>query len=359
MSQKKIMLVAGGTGGHVSPALALSEELNDRNYQCIFVGDKRVRDIYQRHGLYMHMITASAFKKGILQKMISILKILAGIIESFDLLREEKPNLVIGFGGYPSFPTVFAAQLLGIPTVLHEQNSVLGRANRKLLKRAKVLALSFAKTLMIPLDIEIEKKYTGNPVRKIFQQQRQDYMPITDKINILILGGSLGSSLFSTLIPQAIGLLPKTLQERLSIVQQVRSNEIKLVEEFYHGIKVQAICQSYFDDVLSQLNQAHLFIGRSGASTVAELITVGRPALFIPLAISLDGDQANNARQLVENKAAWLLPEAGITPQSVADLLVTLLSDPLILQDTAQNIKSLNSGDAARLLADHIDGMIL
>jgi UDP-N-acetylglucosamine--N-acetylmuramyl-(pentapeptide) pyrophosphoryl-undecaprenol N-acetylglucosamine transferase len=348
----KVMLVAGGTGGHVFPALALAEALKSRNAACIFVGDKRTKDLYARNNREVHLITAATFGTGIYKKLRGLFLIAAGLIESLDLLREEKPDVVVGFGGYPSFPTVFAAQIIGIPTVIHEQNAILGRANRVLLRLAKVLAVSFTSVQNIPAAHAAKAVYTGNPIRAVFTESAVDYPDWGGKVRLCITGGSQGSKIFTQLVPQAVELMRPDLRARLAITQQVRVEDMEQVEKAYELLGVRAELAPFFDDMKNFFGRAHLVVCRAGASTVAEITAMGRPALFIPLAISLDGDQAKNAEQLVAQGAAWVMAEKDATPATLAGLLEGLLSDPAGLEKAALAATKAGRPQAADDLAD-------
>jgi UDP-N-acetylglucosamine--N-acetylmuramyl-(pentapeptide) pyrophosphoryl-undecaprenol N-acetylglucosamine transferase len=351
---KKIMLVAGGTGGHVFPALALSDALSAKGAACVFVGDKRTADLYTRNNRKVYLITVATFGAGIYKKLRGLFLIIAGLIESLDILREEKPNLVIGFGGYPSFPTVFAAQILGIPTFLHEQNAILGRANRVLLRLAKVLAISFTSIKSVPVKWNSKMVYTGNPIRAVFTENVIEYPDWGGKIRLAITGGSQGSKIFTKLVPQAIEMMHPDLRARLSVMQQVRAEDMEEVTAAYARMGVRAELAPFFDDMKSFFGRAHLVICRAGASTVAEITAMGRPALFIPLAISLDGDQAQNAAQLVTGGAAWVLTEKDANPATLSGLLEGLLSNPATLEGAAKAATKIGRPQAADDLADLI-----
>ncbi len=349
---KKVFLVAGGTGGHVFPAMALADVLVTRDVQCIFIGDKRTKNLYERNNRPVQIVTAATFGSGIWGKLRGAVMIVAGLIESLDILREEQPDAVVGFGGYPSFPMVFAAQILGIPTLVHEQNAVFGRANRVLSKRAKHVALSFAKVNNIPAESAKKCTVTGNPIRKVFAQGALPYPSLSGDLHIAITAGSQGSAFFNRVLPEAIARLPVVLRDRLHITHQVRAEDIKAVTLAYAASEVRVSLAPFFDDMIAFFRPAHLVIARAGASTVAEVTAVGRPALFIPLAISLDGDQAQNAAYLVSQGAAWVLREDEATPETLAAHLAQLLSHPDLMAQTAAKAAACSNPHAAEALAD-------
>lgn len=347
-----VMLVAGGTGGHVFPAIALADSLIQKNIRCVFIGDKRTEDLYLRNNRKVHRITAATFGAGIFNKIKAVVMIFAGLIESFDILREEKPDVVVGFGGYPSFPTILAAQILRIPTVLHEQNSVLGRANRALLRRASWLALSFENTKFVTTQSLSKATVTGNPVRSVFTNNLFPYPSLNQNLHLTIIGGSQGSRFFNDIIPAAIALLPDSIRSYLNVTQQVRAQDLDTVRLAYAKIGVRAVLAPFFDDMPALYRDAHLLICRAGASTVAEITAVGRPALFIPLAASLDGDQAQNAAALVANNAGWVITEDEATPERLAAHLAQLLGHPDLLKQAAIAATAMGRIDAADQLAN-------
>lgn len=353
-----ILLVAGGTGGHVFPALALGEVLAARGYNVEAVTDRRAAGYYKNAPFKPNVITSSAIKSGLWGRAWSLFKIGAGIIESLDILRELSPKAVIGFGGYPSFPTLFAAQLLKIPTILHEQNAVFGRANRAVAKKAKQIGLSFANTIHLPENGNTT--VTGNPIRAAFRAAEIPYnAPQGDApFHLLVFGGSQGSRIFNEILPAAFALLSPPLRARLDIVQQVRDEAKTELVRAYDGLGLKARLQGFFDDMPMLHNWSHLTIGRAGASTVAEITNAGRPSILVPLAISLDGDQARNALNLQEKGAAWVLREAELTPQALADRLTELMQQPALLQNAAIAAKTLGMPDAAERLADLVTASI-
>lgn len=349
---KTVFLVAGGTGGHVFPALALAEELRRRhvNVQCIT--DKRAEKFYHQVQMVPHLVESSAWASDWVGKAKAATKIVYGMIQSFELFREFRPSCVVGFGGYPSFPTLKAGQLLRVPTILHEQNAIFGRANRQLAKHTVGVATSFEETKLIPGGTNIV--HTGNPVRESIAGSQSAYkLPSeTGKFNLFIFGGSQGSSIFSQILPLAIALLDENMRARLNIIQQARHEDVDQLTETYKKMGVKARVQPFFTDILPLYNKSHLVISRAGASTIAELTVLGLPSIIVPLAISLDGDQAQNARHLVEHKAGIMMEEKGFTSAALAAKLTELLSQPAQLSAMAHEAKNLGKPMASEHLAD-------
>jgi UDP-N-acetylglucosamine--N-acetylmuramyl-(pentapeptide) pyrophosphoryl-undecaprenol N-acetylglucosamine transferase len=351
-----IFLVAGGTAGHVMPAIALGTELLTRGHQVEFITDKRGEKYFDGTNIFPQIVASSAIPKEPAKKALAAVKIAQGLWQSYTLCREHAPDIVVGFGGYPSFPTVFMAQLLKMPTMLHEQNAVFGRANRQVAKKAKTIAVSFPQTKFLDNAYKDKTIVTGNPVRAVFTQKAAPYQAPSSNapFNLLVFGGSQGSTIFSKILPQAVEKLPPDLRQRLAITQQCRKEDVDIVTAEYNRLGVTARLQTFFKDMPQLYNRAHLILARAGASTVAEIAAVGRPALFVPLAASLDGDQAENARQFIRNGAGWLLEEKGFTPETLALKLIEWMNNPAVLAAAAIAAKELSVGDATVKLADAV-----
>jgi UDP-N-acetylglucosamine--N-acetylmuramyl-(pentapeptide) pyrophosphoryl-undecaprenol N-acetylglucosamine transferase len=282
-----------------------------------------------------------------------------GFFQARGLLARLKPAVAVGFGGYASVPTMLAASLSGVPTVLHEQNAVLGRANRLLAKRATRIATSFASVAFISGGDRAV--LTGNPVRPgiaVLADQPYAAPPSGSAIQILVVGGSQGARVFSRLIPEAVALLPAELQRRLRIAQQARAEDLETARANYAPLAAAVELAPFFGDMPERLRAAHLVICRSGASTVAELTAAGRPAILIPYPFATDDHQTANARALDTAGAAWLMPEAQTTPAMLADRLASLAADTERLGRAADVARALGRRDAAARLADLVTSLI-
>jgi UDP-N-acetylglucosamine--N-acetylmuramyl-(pentapeptide) pyrophosphoryl-undecaprenol N-acetylglucosamine transferase len=356
---KTVFLVAGGTGGHVFPALALAEELLKRDIHVECITDKRGEKYFRQTSIVPHVVQSSAWATDWKGKLKALMKIIPGMIHSFELCREYSPGVVIGFGGYPSFPTLKAAQLLKVPTILHEQNAVFGRANRQLADGALYIATSFPQMQNFPVQYKNKIAVTGNPIRDVFTLMENTYrLPKEDgKFNIFSFAGSQGSSIFSKVLPAAIEKLDPALRAKITVVQQARLEDVDAVTQAYTAMNVAAKIQPFFKDISKLYRKAHLVIGRAGGS-VAEITAMGLPSILVPLAISLDGDQAQNAAQIVANNAGWMIEEKDFTADTLAAKLKELLENPALLQQTAQAAKSLGKPDAAANLADVIEKLL-
>lgn len=353
---KKFMLMAGGTGGHLFPAMALAQELIRRGHAVELMTDHRVESYGSDFpaGVIHIVPSATPSLSNPLKFIAGGFRILGGIAVAFGKLRQARPDCVIGFGGYPTFPPFLAANFLGIPGILHEQNSVMGRANRALGRFADVLAMSFASTRFAD-GLNLEKVVTGNPVRdRVRAVASTPFPPIggDSPIRIVIFGGSQGAKALSDIVPAAVAAIPETLRHRIHIVQQCRSEDLDRVAEVYRMAKVNVELAAFFADLPERIAGSHLVIGRAGASTIAELTVLGRPAILVPLPGSLDADQKNNALVVDAAGGGWIAEQATLTPQTLATRLTSLLTDPATLTKAADAARSLGQPRAVEKLAD-------
>ena len=362
-ASRHIMLAAGGTGGHVFPAIAVAEELMGRGYTVSLVTDARGTDIGNTlSGVEVHRISASGIRGGVVAKIRGVVAIGVGVVQARRLFRKFRPECIIGFGGYPSVPTMVAATSRGLPTIIHEQNAVLGRANRLVSKRVSTIAASFDETIGIDDEYSAKVIVTGNPVRATFSAARnQDYPqigPNGEGVKILVLGGSQGATIFSDIVPQAIGGMPATLRRRFAITQQCRPEDIDRVRAKYDTAGISVELSTFFEDVPGQMAAAHIVITRAGASTVAELTEIGRPAIVVPYPHAMDDHQTANARSVEEKGAGWLIPQAGFTPDALTMRLESFVNLPNILIDAARAAKAAGGQNAAGAVADQAERLM-
>ena len=353
---KKFVLMAGGTGGHLFPAMALAQELARRGHVVELMTDHRVESYGADFPASMIHIVPSATPSlsNPLKFLSGGFRILGGIGVAFGKLRRSKPDAVIGFGGYPTFPPFVAASLLGIPGILHEQNAVMGRANRALARFADMLAMSFPHTRFADQQ-NLEKRVTGNPVRDRVRAVSGTPYPAlttTGPIHLVIFGGSQGAKALSDIVPAAIAKIPDGIRQRLQIVQQCRAEDLDRVAEIYRQAKVNVELAAFFTDLPERIAKSHLVIGRSGASTIAELGVLGRPSILVPLPGALDADQKNNALVVEEAGAGWVAEQATLSPHSLGTRLTTLLTDPATLTTAAAAARTLGQPNAVEKLAD-------
>jgi UDP-N-acetylglucosamine--N-acetylmuramyl-(pentapeptide) pyrophosphoryl-undecaprenol N-acetylglucosamine transferase len=352
----KFILMAGGTGGHLFPAMALAQELGRRGHVVELMTDHRVESYgsdFPAKAIHIVPSATPSGKNPLLMAGAGV-KILRGIAVAAAKLRKSKPQCVIGFGGYPTFPPFLAAHFLRIPGILHEQNAVMGRANRALGRFANVLALSFATTKYAD-KFGGEKVVTGNPVRdRVRTVAQTPYPPLEEggEIRLVVFGGSQGAKALSDIVPAAIATLPENLRQRLRLVQQCRAEDIGRVGAVYRDARINAELAAFFTDLPERIAGSHLVIGRSGASTIAELTVLGRPAILVPLPGALDADQKNNALIMEAAGAGWVAEQATLSPQSLGTRLTTLLTDPAILTKAAAAARTLGQPFAVEKLAD-------
>ncbi len=363
MSDKFVMLSSGGTGGHVFPAQALAEMLQARGHRLALITDRR-GDSYNGplDALDTHYIQAAGFSgRGPIAKAIAAVRLAIGFFQARRLLEELAPNVVVGFGGYPTIPTLLAASRLGIKTVIHEQNAVLGRANRVLASRATRIATAFQTTGYLRNADRGKAVWTGNPVRpEILAIRGQPFPPLDDAgpIEILVVGGSQGAAIFSTAVPAALASLPPALRSRLRITQQCRKESIEKARKRYEEAEISATLSTFFDDIPLLLAAAHLVICRAGASTTAELTSAGRPAILVPYPHAIDDHQTINAARLCDSGGAWMIPDRDFSPDALAARLVTLLSMESTLEMAGRCAAKVGMPEATARLADVIAGVI-
>ena len=356
-----IIVAAGGTGGHFFPAEALAAELIRRGRRVALMTDARSGGLSSAvfQGAETHVLKGAGIAgRGLARGSRAVLALAAGTLEARRLIDRLRPAAIVGFGGYPSVPPVLAARLSKRrpPVILHEQNAVLGRANRTLARFADGLALGMDQTSRLPA--RPAHIVVGNPVRPAIQVLAGTPYSAPEPgspINLLITGGSLGARVFSDVVPAAIVLLPARLRARLSIVQQCRAEDLDRVRDAYAGLGVPAELSAFFPDLAGRLARAHFVIARAGASTVAEIAAIGRPALLVPLPGAIDGHQARNAASI----DADVLEQAEITqrPALLAEALASRLATPDRLAMMATATAAHARPQAAAALADLVEDL--
>lgn len=352
-----IILAAGGTGGHVFPAEALARELLGRGYPVVLITDQRGGKFSDDLPIPTYRVRASALGKGLIGKIRSILQMGLGVLQAKRLLKKLNATVVVGFGGYPSVPSLYAATQLNIPIVLHEQNAVLGRANRVIMNKASLIATSFPSVVGLKPSPQVKLVQTGNPVRPAFVALRgTPYTPLTPDgpMRILVLGGSLGALVFGQVIPQALLQMPGHLRRRIIVAQQCRKENIEQARAVYAAAGVEAELATFFHDVPERMANAHLVICRSGGSTIAELTAVGRPSILVPFPHGHAGEQTANAEAVAEAGGAWIIPEQAFTAEALAIRLESLMALPDTLTKTAAAARAWGRVTAADNLADSV-----
>ena len=354
MIQLLVLLAAGGTGGHLFPAEALAHALVKRGIAVELVSDERIESISKAFpAAAAHVLTAGTVTgRSIIAKAIGIVKLARGYFAARGLLKRLQPSIVVGFGGYPTVPPVLAAAHLKIPTVLHEQNAVMGRANAFLAPRVDAIATGF------PLHggpHAAKSRHVGNPVRPGVVKAREIPFPQTPPggdLRLLVFGGSQGARIMSDIVPAAIAELTAPQRARIAVMQQTREEDFARVRGAYDKLGIRNDVQNFFDDMPARIAASHLVIARSGASTVAELSVIGRPSILVPLPGALDQDQSANARILAHAGAARVAPQAGFTAPWLARELASRLENLEQLRAEAGKARALGIVDSAERLAD-------
>jgi len=359
---RPIVLAAGGTGGHLFPARALADALMRRGRAVAFATDRRGAAAGDFGSVPVHVVRAAPMSGGGLAGRVrGAFDLAVGTLEARRLLKAMDAAAVVGFGGYPSVPPVAAAVQLGLPAMLHEQNAVLGRANRLLAGRVHAIALSFAETHALKPQAAGRVRVTGNPVRAAVAALAVTTYGTPNEVSglrVLVMGGSLGAHIMSAVVPHALAALPVGLRSALHVAQQCRAEDLEAVRRIYRDAGIAADLATFFTDVPARLAAAHLVIARSGASTVAELAAAGRPAVLVPYRFAADDHQTANARALEAARAAWVMPESAFTAEALSARVETLANAPDLLAAAAANARALGRPDAAEALADAVEDLV-
>lgn len=356
MSAPLVLLAAGGTGGHVFPAEALAGALAARGFRLALITDDRGARYGGELGrIDIHRLPLKKMTGGFARRILGVLSLIPGFFVARQLIAKLRPDAVVGFGGYPSLPTVAAASLARVPTALHEQNAVLGRANRLVARRVDVIAGSFAHTRGAE-----RAAHVGNPVRPAAIGLRPStyIIPVPGgELRLLVTGGSQGASIFGRVVPEAVALLAPEQRARLRIVQQTREDDVERVRAAYAQLGVAAEVAPFFLDLPARIANAQIVVARAGASTVAELACIGRPAILVPYPHATDDHQTANAKALEAAGGAWTIADKDFTAAELASRLTALLADPSPLARMAQASWSFGKPDAAERLADLVAGL--
>jgi UDP-N-acetylglucosamine--N-acetylmuramyl-(pentapeptide) pyrophosphoryl-undecaprenol N-acetylglucosamine transferase len=353
------VIAAGGTGGHLFPAQALAEALIARGWRIVLATDKRTEALVEAFQAEQRIaIAAATLAGGPVARTRQSLAILRGVAGARAALKKLAPQVVIGFGGYPSVPTLVAARTLGLRTVIHEANAVMGRANRLLAPGVTEVASAFPTLMKAAPSVRARAVVVGSPVRPAIQALAgQGYEPPSAEgpLNLFVTGGSQGAKVLSLRVPEAVAMLPQTVRSRLSVVQQTRQETLEVAEAIYRGAGVEAELSPFFADMAARWAWAHLVVSRSGASTVSEIAVAGRPSILVPLGVALDDDQGQNARLLSEAGAAVVLREYELTAESLSRSMAELFADPQRLARMAAAAAAVAKPDAAERLADLVE----
>ncbi|NCC21139.1 MAG: undecaprenyldiphospho-muramoylpentapeptide beta-N-acetylglucosaminyltransferase [Alphaproteobacteria bacterium] len=356
-----ILLSAGGTGGHMFPAQALASDLLSRGYLVVLATDQRGKKFEnQFKGVDVHVLSAGTIGGGVLGRIKGAGALAVGIAQGYKLVRRMKPRVVVGFGGYPSYPAVFVAQKMEIPTVIHEQNAILGRANAMLAPKADRIAVSYADVYGLQEADAVRTVVTGNPVRgdiaALYTRPYASMRP-DGPLNILVVGGSLGAAVFSHVVPKALSSLHSAYRARLRVMQQCRPENVDTTRAVYAEAGIEATISPFFENMAELLGWSHLVISRSGASSVAEITAAGRPAIFVPYPHHADHQQKINADHVSDSGGAWTMTEEGFTPEALMARIETFLQNPQSLFRAAESARDCGRPDAARRLGNLVTAL--
>ena len=357
-----IALAAGGTGGHLFPAEALARELMSRGHEVVIHTERRGAQYAQAlQGLPHVVLPASSLEGGIAAKARAALTILRAVLASRRDLRRRGAAVMVGFGGYPSFAPALAARSLGLPLLLHEQATRLSKANAQLLRFADALATSFpavAGTEGFKPGRIVE---TGNPVRQAILQARGAYPPLEadGSLDLLVVGGSQSAAVFGRVVPPALELLPASLRRRLRLSLQYRGDDAEAIAARLRAAGIESTVRPFFEDMGERLRAAHLVVTRAGATTAADLLTIGRPAIFVPLPHGgAREEQRRNAQTLAQAGVGWHVDEGDLSPESLAMILREAFESPSRLPEAARAAAALGRPDAAARLADAVERLL-
>jgi UDP-N-acetylglucosamine--N-acetylmuramyl-(pentapeptide) pyrophosphoryl-undecaprenol N-acetylglucosamine transferase len=358
-TRKHFVLAAGGTGGHMIPAHALAAELLERGHRVALVTDgrgARIPGLFE--GTQVHEIPAGRLTKSPGSWVPGVRGINSGRRMAARLYDDFEPSAVVGFGGYPAFPALLAAFTKRVPTVIHEQNAVLGRVNRMTARFVDAIATSYPDVERLKPAWEAKTQLVGNPVREaILRIRMQEFPPLDDNgiFRVLVTGGSQGASVLSRVVPDGLSLLPVNFRRRLQVTQQCRAEDLEAVRTRYAELGIPADLQTYLADLPERLNWSHLVIARAGASTIAELTAAGRPAILIPLPSATDDHQSANVKEMVEAGGARAIAEHAFTPVELAKQMQKLALDAGALANAAKRAWNCGRPQATRDLADLVE----
>ncbi|WP_282157407.1 UDP-N-acetylglucosamine--N-acetylmuramyl-(pentapeptide) pyrophosphoryl-undecaprenol N-acetylglucosamine transferase [Shimia thalassica] len=353
MTNKPLLVIAaGGTGGHMFPAQALAEVMLRKGWRVKLTTDARGARYTGGfpHTIEIEEVSSATFARGgVLAKLAVPFKILGGVLSTMRRFRKDRPDVVVGFGGYPSIPSVGAAFLMKLPRMIHEQNGVLGRVNEKFTSRVDLVACG---TWPTALPEGIEGVHTGNPVRSaVLERAASGYIAPGDyPMSILVIGGSQGARILSDTVPGAIAALPPEILRNVRVSHQARDEDFDRVTAFYAEQGINADVQPFFHDVPARMSEAQLVISRSGASSVADISVIGRPSILIPFAAATGDHQTANARGLVDAGASILIPETKLTVDALSEQITNVLANPEGAQHMVRAALSVAKPDATQEL---------
>jgi UDP-N-acetylglucosamine--N-acetylmuramyl-(pentapeptide) pyrophosphoryl-undecaprenol N-acetylglucosamine transferase len=362
MSNKTIMICAGGTGGHMFPALALSRDLIERGYKVIMMTDARTVKYTANHPeLNVQVIASGTLPGDLIGKIKGVISLARGYFQSVSVIKKYNPGIAVGFGGYPSLPPMVAAERRDIPIIIHEANAVLGKANAYLAPKAERIALSLPDFSSLEDQDAVRAIVTGNPVRSEIAalfSRGYDAPDEADQFNLTVMGGSLGAKVMADHVPHALAALPEELKVRLHVTQQCRDEDIVNVQQIYADAGITSVLKSFFDNVPEILEETHLVIARSGASTVSEIAVAGIPAIYIPYPHHADQQQKVNAQVIAKEGGAWVMEEKDLSHEILSAKIAELMNNPQDLFKAAEGARSCAKPEATRKLGNLVVALL-
>lgn len=353
------VLAAGGTGGHLIPAFALGQELLNRGHHVALITDERGAKIPGcPDKIVTHMLPAGRITKNPKSWLPGVQAIAEGRLMARRLYGSFDPSAVIGFGGYPAFPALLGAFAEKIPTIIHEQNAVLGRVNRFTARQVNAIATAYPDILRLSPRYKDKVHLVGNPVREeVLALRDQPYPPLSEDgiFRVLVTGGSQGATILSDVVPDGLARLPLNLRRRLQVTQQCRAEDIEAVRAAYAKHEIPAELATYLSDLPDRMGWTHLVISRAGASTIAELTCAGRPAILVPLPSATDNHQSYNVKEMVQAGGARAIAQSGFTPVELAKQIQKIALEPGALENAAKAAKSCGRPNAVADLADLVE----
>ncbi|MFY0690863.1 MAG: undecaprenyldiphospho-muramoylpentapeptide beta-N-acetylglucosaminyltransferase [Paracoccaceae bacterium] len=357
MTEPLLIIAAGGTGGHMFPAQALAEAMLQKGWRVKLSTDARGARYTGGfpHSVEIEQISSATFARGgLAAKLATPFRLALGVLSATRTMVRDRPSVVVGFGGYPAFPAMAAAWLLRLPRALHEQNGILGRVNRLFARRMNAVACG---TWPTELPSGVEGIHTGNPVRNaVLERAGAQYIPPGDyPMSVVVIGGSQGARILSQVVPDALAALPETVRKNLRIAHQARDADAAMARASYEEAGLKAEVAPFFSDIPTRFSEAQLIISRAGASSVADISVIGRPAILVPYAAAAGDHQTVNARGLVAAGGAIMIPESQFTPENLAEQAATVLTNSDVAVQMAASSLTAGRPDATQALVEIVE----
>lgn len=345
-----IVLSTGGTGGHIFPALAIGEVFKTEGYRVLYVTDTRgfeyLKGVVSSEEICL--LSLKGWQGGLRVKLLYLYNLLKSIKKLTPLYKKLAVKAVIGFGGYASLPGVVAGWLLRLPLFIHEQNAVASKVTRLCSFFVQTIFISTQDIKKLPRFVHSKVVFSGMPIRTLRSDPNTEVtFPNTQKLKILVLGGSQGAAIFTRVVPAALSMLPAEMQRSSVIMQQVHDQDKRFLETQYASLGITCILASFFKDVYTHLQAADLVISRSGASSVAEIIHFKKPAIFVPFPYAADDHQTANAKEIVTFGGGWMLPENGNLEKNMSEIIKNLLQDRKPLSLASERLSHLKNPASA------------